>query len=247
MARKRHVIRTEADPRGRWVSAGLVVAALLGGAIGIYYFAQSQVQCDWEMTQALERQQRDMQASLRALRDENQELAEELVRTERGSQIDDAATTELQATMEGQQAEIAELKEQLAFYRGIVSPEESATGVRPQRLAVWRAKEPRVYHFSLILIQSVRNESKVDGRVQISIHGVQEGGSKQLDISSLLIKPRPSMGFRFRYFQEIDGAFRLPRGFDPGKVDVRLTRSDKDDVAASQSFDWQTILQNSGA
>lgn len=220
---------------------------LIVAAGGLYRFAQAQVECDWAMTQALLRQQRDLQEEMRNLREDNRDLSEQVVRTQRGRQIDDAATLEMQETLLSQQAEIAEMQEQLAFFRGIVSPDESAAGLRPHRLALWRGTEPRVYHFSLTLIQSVRNERKVSGDVHLTAHGVQGGKSREIDLDDLLLKPQPSMSFKFRYFQEINGAFRLPEGFDPGKVEVLITRSDDEDLSVTESYDWQSILKNTGA
>ena len=222
----------------------VIVSVLL---VVVYQIAQSRVECDWVMTQGLLRQQREQQEEMRNLRDDNRELAEEVVRTGRGAQIDDAATSAMQDTMQQQQAEIAEMKEQLTFFRGIVEPEESAAGLRIQRVEVWRGQEPRVYHFSLILIQSVRNENKVSGTVALTIQGVQGGKSKEVGLSGLLVKPRPSMGFKFRYFQEIDGAFILPKGFDPGKVQAVVSRSGEESLTVRESYDWQDILQNTGA
>lgn len=244
--RSRHVIRTAEDPRRRWLLVlGCFVAALVCSGL-LYQFAQSQVECDLTTSHALMRQQRDLQEEMRSLREQNQELAEEVVRSQRGNQIDDAATAEMQETLKSQQGEIAEMKEQLAFFRGIVEPEESAAGLRIQRLVVWPGKEDRVFHFSLVLIQSVRNENKVSGRVKISTQGVSGGSAKTIDLAGLMLKPRPSLGFKFRYFQEINGAFRLPKGFDPGKVDIKVTRSDSDSLKVSESYGWQQVLRVSG-
>lgn len=244
--RSRHVIRTAEDPRRRWLIVVIGLIATLVGAVLLYQYAQSQVECDLSTSHALMRQQRDLQEEMRSLREENRELAEEVVRSQRGSQIDGAATAEMQETLKSQQAEIAEMKEQLAFFRGIVEPAESAAGLRIQRLVVWPGKEDRVFHFSLVLIQSVRNESKVSGRVKMTAQGVSSGNARTIDLASHMLKPRPSLGFKFRYFQEINGAFRLPKGFDPGKVDIQVTRSDEDSLKVKESYGWQQVLRVSG-
>ena len=67
------------------------------------------------------------------------------------------------------------------------------------------------------------------------------GRLETLDWPALRFDPEAAaIDYSFRYFQQVEGDFALPAGFQPTRVTVRLDPASGPDVA--QSFDWQDLL-----
>ena len=148
-------------------------------------------------------------------------------------------------SLSSQQSEVSELREQLAFYRGIVSPNESA-GVRVFEFKVYRVGEEAAHagnwRYDLVLIQSVRHEKSLDGSIAVGIEGVAQDGRKQLlKLADLATDDNKNLLFSFKYFQEFSGGFHLPDGFKPVRAVVTLKSEDLPEV--NDDFDWAKIAQ----
>jgi hypothetical protein len=48
--------------------------------------------------------------------------------------------------------------------------------------------------------------------------------------------------FKFKYFQNVNGALKLPAGFEPKSLKINLRPSGKRLKKVSQSYAWQTVL-----
>ena len=68
---------------------------------------------------------------------------------------------------------MSKLNEQLAFYRGIVSPEQDLAGVRIYKLDLF-SKPGRIYQFRLTLLQPARQTADADGSLEIVFEGLQD-------------------------------------------------------------------------
>ena len=80
-----------------------------------------------------------------------EELREEKAVLERAAQIEAKAYNELDTTLKVLQSEILELKEELAFYRGIVSPKDSSSGLYLQNFYLDQNGNTSSYRYKLVL------------------------------------------------------------------------------------------------
>ncbi|MCK7498116.1 MAG: hypothetical protein MZW92_51000 [Comamonadaceae bacterium] len=73
--------------------------------------------------------------------------------------------------------EINKLREELSFYRNIISPSNKVGGLQVERLNVERAGNPadNSYRYKLVLIQSLKHESTIYGRLRLQVNGAQDG------------------------------------------------------------------------
>ena len=192
-------------------------------------------------------QRAELSREINRLRDENADLAEQIVMLQRGNDIDKEATRELRDTIRELQAEMEAQREQLAFYRGIVSPDESKAGMRVYELEIAKQDdEPGRYSFDLMLIQAVRHHRRVGGRVDMSIQGVQDGEEVTLSARDMGLSRPERLNYSFRYFQEIRGSFRLPEGFAPLAVTVTVSSSNGSASSFDRQFSWSEVLKTSG-
>lgn len=169
-----------------------------------------------------------------------EKLREEKAVLERAAQIERKAYDELDTTLKVLQAEILELKEELAFYRGIVSPRQSAEGLHLQRFKLEANGQPRGYRYKVILTQVLKNDITARGSIQLSIAGRQGGDAKVLGLRDVTDKQVRELEYRFKYFQNLEGDIQLPEGFQPLRVTVSVQprNSRNDQKTIEKTFDW---------
>lgn len=150
---------------------------------------------------------------------ENQSLRESLSRAELLVQTNQTAYQELDRTLKASAQEMLKLREELDFYRNIISPANKTGGLQIQKLHIMPGTDAAQYRYKLVLIQALKHERNVDGRVQFEVVGDQGGTSSKLRFP---IGER-GISFNFKYFQDIEGKWDLPVGFNPKAVIVRVS------------------------
>ncbi|MGD8784932.1 MAG: hypothetical protein PVF28_01255 [Thioalkalispiraceae bacterium] len=175
------------------------------------------------------------------LEDDIDQLREEKAVLERAAQIERKAYDELDTTLKVLQAEILELKGELAFYRGIVSPKDAAHGLHLQRFRVEPNGRTNGYQYKVILTQVLKNDRSARGVIRIKIIGMQGETPKVLDLSQVTEKAVKELSYRFRYFQSLEGELTLPSGFTPQRVTVSvIPRDRRHKEPFEKTFDWPT-------
>ncbi|MGH8282419.1 MAG: DUF6776 family protein [Gammaproteobacteria bacterium] len=181
-----------------------------------------------------------LQDNLEALTQKDAQLQEQIVVLQRERDVDQAARQQVQQSLETQQTKLLNMQEELAFYKGIVSPATGEEGIRVQSLKFTGGGAPRLYHYHLVLVQVRTRELKVSGSVSMKIYGAQQGKPMILDARSIAPKGNNQpLGFAFQYFENLEGDVILPDGFIPGRVEVTVIESGHGPV--QQNFEWQTI------
>lgn len=242
MARHRVVIQHHQPGRklGLSVLAGLLIAL---AAWGLYRYTRQNTVADFEKATSerdqLMNERRELSRQLRAAKAEVAQLKDDVAFARQSSSIDGDSCKEIHATLAKLEGEAASLREQLAFYRGIASPNQSGAGVRVQDLRVRKSGES--WHYELVLIQSVREETRIAGKAGVTIEGVLNGKTPQtLDLAGLVSAGDQNLVFSFKYFEEFSGDFKLPAGFKPSKVTVKLTPVDARPEVVDE-YPWASI------
>ncbi|MGD8593845.1 MAG: hypothetical protein PVF82_13475 [Gammaproteobacteria bacterium] len=190
----------------------------------------------------LQQEQTRLQEKLYQIGRENTELREKYAVLERASQIDKESYVAISENLTNLQNELLELKQEVAFYRGIVAPSEAASGLHITNLTFDPLGEESGFHFKLVLTQVMKNEYIVRGRVRIFIEGLQAGQQKQLTLSQVSGgKLEDDLTMNFKYFQNIEGDIVLPDGFVPSSVIVDLIPTGKGRTRIKKNFEWADI------
>jgi cell division protein FtsB len=177
---------------------------------------------------------------------ENREIKARIAILERSAQVESIAKAELTKSMQAMQEQEAELQEELAFFRGIVSPEKGKTGLNVYDFRVVDAREG-LYHYKLLLTQATKNDRLAEGVVSVKLTGVGEGREKTIDLSEISVPKETKLVFKFRYFQDMNGSFQLPSGFKPRTVEISLLPSKpKKAENLVKTFDWSEIMVEEG-
>lgn len=165
------------------------------------------------------------------------EMRQEIADLKVGGQIDDKATEEVRETNESLQEQIAELNEEISFYKGVMLPNVATRGLRIERLDL-SSSAPNRIRYSLLLTQIADKHDYVQGGVQISVVGQQGEQEKSLLLSEVDTDKSDAVRFRFRYFQNINGEMVVPAGFEPRAVMVVAQATGSGAQRLEKRFDW---------
>ncbi|MFI4921709.1 MAG: DUF6776 family protein [Gammaproteobacteria bacterium] len=180
-----------------------------------------------------------LQDVLDQAQEDNTSLKEQIAVLERERDVDTSTSQQVQTSIQELQRKLTDVQEELAFYRGIVSPSAGEEGVRVQSLKFAGGGAPRLYHYRLVLIQARTRELRISGSVDMHIYGSQQGKPVILDARDIAPGTKPPFGFAFQYFQSLEGDVFLPADFMPGRVEVSVHESGRDPV--QQNFDWSSV------
>ena len=228
------VIKQRYSPRVKMLLAVIAAVVLLVASGLIYNYGLDRA--GFERQSAQETQQ-TLQEEMRKLGNENQELRESLARSQRTIQMDQAAYQDLDKSLKASAQEIVKLREELNFYRNIISPADKKSGLRIQTLYIEAAGGTNQYRYKLVLIQALKHESTVQGRASFEISGMQVGEDMVVKVPTA--NERPIL-VNFKYFQDIEGKLELPRNFQPKRVKVTITTPGGTSMAEA-TYNWPEV------
>ena len=211
---------------------------VLAIALGYLVYELGRIQANYNILDtAAERQA--YEAHIDSLDAEIASLKQEVALLETHREIDREAYKEVEASLTTLQAKIQEQTDAIAFYRGIVSPEDGAAGLKVQDLRLTRGEAERAYKVRLVLVQSLKHDRKVSGDVAVSIEGNEDGEGKIYALTDLLpADADKAWPFSFRYFQDFDRQLLLPDGFEPERVHVEVRSKTRSISSIEESFAW---------
>lgn len=218
---------------------GAAVLGLILVAFGVFKFGHQRAGFDYDDLV----QERDLLLDqLDKARSESREYRERIAVLERAGQIDKKGYSEVESSLKQAQDEMLELKEEVTFYRGIVSPTGTESGITVADFRVSGIGEERAYRFKLVMTQTKSNTRVVKGYARVAFEGVQDGVQVEHTLKEVSGGKLDNLLLRFKYFQNIEGEIVLPEGFLPSRVVVDVVPSDKDDARLKKTFDWPDII-----
>jgi hypothetical protein len=239
--RQRLVVRLHDPRRLRIVVAAGAVLVLLF-CVGLFELGQRMG--GYSSFRSDERRQA-LKSEVTELRAEREALKAELARVLTSIEVDREAQLRLTETLAEREARVAELNEELGFYRRIVSPSDGQAGLRVQGFEVIDGNNggngsngqiANSYRLRLLLVQSPQRSGRAQGEVDLSLRGTLRGEAVSLTLQELAAEPQ---AFEFLYFQDVDVDVMLPEGFEPETAEIEL-RPGKDSARAiAASFPWK--------
>jgi hypothetical protein len=187
---------------------------------------------------------RELSGTIERLEKENEELRQAVASADLARNVDKQAYADVEKTLADLQAQVLKHREELTFYRGIVSPEDGIGGLRIQRFQILPGAGNQQYRLRLVLVQSMRQDAFVSGAVSVEIEGVQGNKPLQLPLAEAVndAGATANLPFRFRYFQNIEQDIVLPAGFDPRAVTVEVKTAKLAPVR--ESYPWQVQAES---
>ncbi len=188
---------------------------------------------------ALKMQQQTHLARIDELEARNDSLVKKNARLESSSRIEHDAYLEVNESLVQLQRQLLEMKEQLVFYQGIVSPEELALGVNIQSFELSRKNDLGLYRYKLVLSKRGKSDRYVKGQLDVIVKAQQDGG--QVDLPLQQIKQdytAKDKRFSFRYFQVFEGDILIPDQYVPYDIQLKINPSTKKIKSFSETISW---------
>jgi hypothetical protein len=232
---QRVVVKFHNPRRARLVAVVAVGLALLL-AVGIFELGQ---RTGGASSFRSDERRLTLRSEARQLRAENQKLKEELATARTSLEVDRETQLLLTETLAASEARLAELNEELAFYRRIVSPTDGQQGLRVQAFEVTNNRDgndDHSYRLRLLLVQSPQRSGRAQGRLDLSLRGTLHGEEAKLKLQDLAAEPQ---NYEFLYFQDVDLDVVLPAGFEPEAAEVELKPGQGNARAIAASFPWK--------
>lgn len=156
--------------------------------------------------------------------------------------IDFTASEQVSARLRELNEETLELKEELVFYRSLLSPADLEPGLQILGVKLIRDAHKRTYNYKIVLTQRRNRNRHAKGRVEISINGAKAGDSIQLQASDMLEVGKSELGFRFKNFQSLEGQLKLPDSFQPQELIVSVIPSSRSLKKIKRNYEWDSIV-----
>ncbi|SKA03780.1 DUF6776 family protein [Novilysobacter spongiicola] len=178
---------------------------------------------------------RQARQALEAAESELEALRQRQATLERSDQISRAANRKVQQALAERDEEIADLRENLAFYERLAAGEGKPRGLNVHS-AEFVAEDAGTWRYQIVLTQNLERGAVSAGKLSFSIEGVRDGKLATIGWDDLKQrKGAPAQAYSFRYFQQLDGSVMLPAGFTPQRVRVSLRGRD---ASLDQAIAW---------
>jgi hypothetical protein len=226
------VVKHRVSTHTKFMIFAIAVLLVLVAAGGIYQYGLSQGGFEFSIASL---KQTRLENKVKNLEGENQELRESLARAERALQMNETTYKELDESLKTSAQEIVRLREEISFYRNILSPENKQPGVRIQSLRIEPTEKATRFQYKLVVIQALKHDRQVRGRARFEISGLQAGKNTVLEFPGRQSRP---IVVNFKYFQDIEGSFELPANFEPDQVKVIVKTSGREAKTLEKEYNW---------
>lgn len=136
--------------------------------------------------------------------------------------VEKSAQAELSKNMSQLQEENASLKEDLGFLRNIMSAGSVPEGLSIANLKVEADALPNEYRYRLLLTQGGQRKLDFKGKVQVIARVQQSAAQTTLSFPTDSELRAVGNEIEFRYYQKVDGRFKIPEGTQLKSVQIRV-------------------------
>lgn len=149
--------------------------------------------------------------------------------------------TELRDNMLELERTIARQKNDLNFYKKILAPTKQQEGLRIERIDLSVEDEERA-EMNLVLVQIRTNQKIIEGTIKVTFSGKKNGKDVIYPLTKVAKVDDYPMRFKFKYLQEFPAILRLPAGFKPATINVRVDANSRHGTrTATRVFDWSQL------
>ena len=224
-------------PGRHFVLFCLLALGIGASAVGGFMFGYSNTLRSQQSEQAT---QQELSEQLIGTETENSELRRQVAILDRSSVMDQRATEEVQATIIGLRDRVAQLEQDIVYYRQVVSAEIEDTGLIISQLDIDATRESNRYRYKLVLRQQdADGDTSLIGHVNINLVGSQGEEQQILSLRDLSAEQdQLNIRLRFKYFQNIEGELVLPDNFIQDRLKVAAVSVEPVEKSINQNFSW---------
>lgn len=173
-----------------------------------------------------------------ALEQQNQDLATQVDRVNRALQIEEQSRHDLQEEVARLHGELAELQQEIEFYRNVIPASEVQDDPRIEGFHVAAQEAPGSFRYRLVLMHVGGDGKAVEGSIAMQIEGKLNGAARMLNLVDVSEPGTKAPEYKFKYFQRFEGVIQLPDGFVAEQVHLVLRDKNSRKEKSRKSFPW---------
>ena len=216
-----------------WRMLGLVAVLSCSLALAAWIYDAGRRFAGFDRSEA-EQELSQLRESVGRLTQETAGLRAIVNASETKLQIERAAQAQLGRQVKVLEDENARLKEDLAFFENLIPSEHRDNTLLINRFRVDPGALPGEFRYRLLLLQGGRRDKPFQGNLQLLVTLQQEGKSAIITLPEE--GAAPAYKISFKYFQRVEGTFRIAPGAQVKMVQVRIFESGSAQARATQSF-----------
>lgn len=216
--------------RRHWLMVSLAVLAILTYLLGRY--------TNIEVLEAFQGQQKTLVAENQDLLTENEALKFQVSQWKTESQVKTQAINELQVMLAEQASQINELKSEVEFFEGLLSSKEPPKGLRVFKVSA--SEVEGLTQIQVVLAQKLTKVQEKTGSINLWLRGIENETGKTLDLTNQFDLEQ---SFKLKYFQVMNFTIKIPSGFNPSTLGVKLSSKNNKPNTIESQFEWSKITQ----
>lgn len=175
---------------------------------------------------------------------EAEELSQQVANLRLASEVDRASSEGVRNQVIELKEKIANLEQDITFYRNLMAPNENQRGLTIGPVDVISTGIPRHYNFKVVMQQFATNHQVINGSLKVTIVGYDGQELRRIPLKDLSEQiSDENIKLRFRYFQNIEGQLVLPEGFEPERIELVATSTGQNGKTVEKKFGW--LIQES--
>lgn len=224
----------EHKPHHFWLNIAIVILLLIVAFFIGRWDRQSDLSESFEMNQ-------ELYVEIEQAKVQNVELVQANARLLSDSKVDRDTYESANESLISFQKEIRLLKEELVFYRGIVSPSTVKYGVKIQEFSLSQSGTKNRFQFKTVLTKQGKSKYSIRGVLNLSVKGLVDGKTKEFNFNEISEEELKSLKYSFKYFQIFEGFISLPEGFFPEQVKIRVKSKTKKVKSLEKNINWAEL------
>lgn len=208
----------------------------------------------------------ELKTDLAASIDSERNARQRATRAEKTAEIDRLAAERVRQELLTYRKEVADLEADLAFYRRLMAPDELEKGLGLYAFKVSLDQQTDQYRYSAVVTQAGGKNQVIKGSVAIYLlareitnpvadpvtdpeqQAEAEPEAEQAPIQRIAISDLPDFAgsspakLRFRFFQTVEGAFKLPENLSPVSIAIEIKSTGKSAQQLEKTFPWHQLI-----
>lgn len=153
---------------------------------------------------------------------------------ERQLQLERATRDNIAKEMALLQDENMRLREDVAFYKGIMSERSGAGALQLQRVQFTRGGQPGEYGYRIALVQRGGKGKAISGSLRLTVQGMQQG--QRVSAEADLGGAQKGLAINFKQQQQLEGVFSLPAALQAQSLRVEFFEDGDMQPSVSQAY-----------
>ncbi len=225
-------VRTHVAWYWRWL--GMVLLASLSLALALWVYDAGRRFAGFDRSE-IEQEVKTLRESSARLDAEAEQLRAVANASESRLKIEQSAQTQLALQVKTLEEENRRLKEDLAFFENL-GPATNKLSIN--RFTVQKDVLPGEYRYRLlVLLGGAARDRQFQGSLQLVVNVQSQGRNGMIVLPDRSQAENNDFRLNFKYFQRIEGTFRVPDQSKIRSVQVRVMEQGSNHVSAEQSVD----------